>query len=436
MKRFLIDTLLAAFICAVLLFIWQAIASITGYFIPLEKRDSYKIGQAVIIVFCISVLGYKRLWSKQTLKKPTHGFAFLVFHALLIFIVFHLVSIHKNTIAYYRYFNASNFKAWKGKMYLRDSLLGYKLAPALSSQMLYSQMPAIDVFTNSGGFRIGAGEKKEDLPTPETDILFLGCSFTFGSVCNAEETFPYIVSQKKQYRYINAGVEGYGLAQMILTAKELLPKYHPRIVVIQYSPWLAYRSTFEFAPSHGGYLLPVPYFSKQRNSYEIEPPIYRSSVEQLFPDQDRQKYQGHFLKYYFQKGFLYYAGEQLKIMKHQLRYIIGNTASPTRNIKGAEAYGYAQLLHLIESYNARAVILKLNNGPVQESSDTILRRPNLLVANADSLMLRELDTINTDAYNRKFGHWAKKDSDSVMVDGHPNKLAHKIIAEAIVKLLQ
>lgn len=436
MKRFFLDALLSLLICAVLLFVWQAIASATGYFIPLEKRDAYKIGQAIIIVFCISVLGYKRLWSKKTVTKPLHAFVFLVAHTLLFYCVFHLVSIHKNTVAYYRYFTDNNFKSWKGKMYMRDSLLGYRLAPLLSSQMVYSQMPAMNVFTNSGGFRISENEQKEQLTTQQTDILFLGCSFTFGSACNAEETFPYIVSQEKQYRYINAGVEGYGLAQMIIAAKEILPKYRPSVVVLQYSPWLAYRSTFQFAPSHGGYLLPVPYFSKQKRSYQIEYPIYRSSVEQLFPEQDRQQFRGHFLKYYFQKGFLYYAGEQLKIIKHQLRYISGNAEWPTRNIKEAEAYGYTELFQLIESYNARIVVLKLNNGPVQSSEDATLHHPNLLIADADSLMVGELDTINSNSYNRKFGHWAKKGRDSVMVDSHPNKLAHKIIAEAIIKALQ
>ena len=45
-----------------------------------------------------------------------------------------------------------------------------------------------------------AGEKK--------NILFLGCSFTFGQGVNDEETFPYLVGKKTGLRTYNAGIPG------------------------------------------------------------------------------------------------------------------------------------------------------------------------------------------------------------------------------------
>lgn len=34
-----------------------------------------------------------------------------------------------------------------------------------------------------------------------------------------------------------------------------------------------------------------------------------------------------------------------------------------------------------------------------------------------------------------FGHWGTKGSDSVFIDGHPNPLAHKLIATSILEHL-
>jgi hypothetical protein len=73
-------------------------------------------------------------------------------------------------------------------------------------------------------------------------VLALGCSFTYGAATNAENTYPYLVGQRLAGTTRNAGVSSYGLSQMMILAKRLVPAYKPDYLLVQYSPWLVDRS--------------------------------------------------------------------------------------------------------------------------------------------------------------------------------------------------
>src|SRR5262245_18098613 len=70
-------------------------------------------------------------------------------------------------------------------------------------------------------------------------ILAVGDSFTFGTGIDREETWPIQLERalmqrlpNLQFAIVNAGVPGYGLAQMRDMAEELLPQIKPQLLIL------------------------------------------------------------------------------------------------------------------------------------------------------------------------------------------------------------
>lgn len=435
-KKIVLDAVVAVLLCAGLLFLLQWFAEKTGLFLPLDTRHTYQLFQVSIILFCLYAFFYKRLWYPGLFRKPLKLSLFLFSGAIVFFIAYHTLSLHKNILAYYRYFSSENFISWKGNLYERDSLLGYRMRPNNLSSLVYDLKKPVPVKTDHNGFRIThAGELFSDINKP-VDFLFLGCSFTFGSACKAEETFPYIVAQRSGMNYINAGVGGYGLAQMLLQAKQLIPKMKPRYVVIQRSPWLIERSLVEFAPSRGGYLLPTPFFVDHGKNFSVEAPVYQSQINELFPEDDRTKFKGKFLRYYFNKGLRYFWRQQSEIIMTRSKNILGHKKRPTNKEQEAELFAYSEMMKLAKEYNAEVILLHLNNGPTTFKEKLPITEYSYNIANADSVMRQAMSSNNEQEYVQLFGHWGIKGKDSVFVDGHPNPFAHQLIAAAILNQLK
>jgi hypothetical protein len=432
MKKIVMDAAVAIFICAGLLFLLQLFVAKAGLFLPLDTRHIYQILQALIILFCLYAFFYKRLWNAGVVRSPLKISLFLFSILVLLFITYHSLSINKNILAYYRYFSSHNFISWKGRMYEHDSLLGYRMKPNNFSSLVYDLKQSVPVKTDRNGFRVAhTGEQFSDVTKP-VDLIFLGCSFTFGSACRAEETFPYLVARESGMNYINAAAGGYGLAQMVIQAKQLIPKYKPRYIIIQRSPWLIERSLTEFAPSRGGYLLPTPHFVEQNNNFDINPPIYQPSIDNLLPEEDRKKYRGKFLSYYFSNGISYFWKQEMEIIKANVKDVFNPTDVPTDKRYEAELFAYSEIIKLANDHDVEVILLHLNNGPVTFKTKLPVNNYSYRIANADSALRQGMMSVNDQEYVRMFGHWGLKGNDSVFIDGHPNALAHKLIATSIL----
>ncbi len=61
------------------------------------------------------------------------------------------------------------------------------------------------------------------------NILFIGCSYTFGQGLNDEETFPYVVGKKTGYRTFNKGIPGTGPLTILKNLKDQKEKYFRNI---------------------------------------------------------------------------------------------------------------------------------------------------------------------------------------------------------------
>lgn len=318
-------------------------------------------------------------------------------------------------------------------MYAKDDTLGYRMIKNNRSSLVYNLLPTVPVRTDQEGFRIPDSIPTLTATEKSVDLLFLGCSFTFGSACKAENTFPYLIAAEKKMNYVNAAVGGYGVAQMYLQAKQLIPRFKPKYVIVQNSPWLIVRGISEFAPSRGGYLLPTPYFSDEGSSFQVESPIYHSSVERLFPAQDRKSYYGKFFKYYIEKGIPYFLREQIQIFFVRCKNILFLKKRPTRRVVEAEQFAYSEIFKIAKQYSVKVILLNLSNSPGSDKCRKLGDRGNnVVIANADSLLYQFLGTDSEIAYHKTFCHWSKSGKDSVFVDSHPNKLSHRLIAESIL----
>ena len=72
-------------------------------------------------------------------------------------------------------------------------------------------------------------------PSGLVELLFLGCSMTYGQGVNDEETFPFLLqSAFPQVRVINASAPGWGTQHALLTARKLAASPRHRHLIVPY----------------------------------------------------------------------------------------------------------------------------------------------------------------------------------------------------------
>src|SRR5271157_2540391 len=110
---------------------------------------------------------------------------------------------------------------WRGRMFAADPILGFAPVPNSRGAEI-CPVGEIPVRSDGEGFRIPAGDTDVAALGPPRAIA-LGCSFTYGSLCLAEETYPYNLSKELDINCVNAGVVSYGISQILIRARSLIP---------------------------------------------------------------------------------------------------------------------------------------------------------------------------------------------------------------------
>ncbi|MFA5031608.1 MAG: hypothetical protein WC614_01180 [bacterium] len=355
--------------------------------------------RTIFITFWVLGVSYNTFWNKKTLKRKKSLILWiLTLTTFFIFINIFLLVIDR-TNKLYDYAKKTSFRFDKD------------------------------------GFRIPFSNNDTTIKRPL--FLFLGCSFTFGAACLAEESFPYLVSEATKGYSMNAGVCAGGLAQMFLLSEEFIPRYKPDFVVVQYSPWLAQRAINMEAPT---YLtkIPVPYISKTKDGKNV---ISRKVFD--FRDFDVKveckvdKFKRtkrsitdytHFL---FEIGIPLYLHNSYYIVMATTKKILGEIPMPNKDIKEVEQFVYNGIHEVCRQNNSKMIILNLGDIQYTENSHKLIfPDSNIVFAEADSLLLYRLKSPND--YDKEYKHWCFNGHDSVMTDEHPNQKAHKIITEAIL----
>ncbi len=108
-----------------------------------------------------------------------------------------------------------------------------KVAAYMGDQMIYDITYTID----ENGLRISPEPKKKDAPA----IIFFGDSFTYGESVSDDETMPYVtgILTNREYAIYNFGISGHGPQLMLAQIEHgivdsVVKKHKPQLVIYQF----------------------------------------------------------------------------------------------------------------------------------------------------------------------------------------------------------
>lgn len=430
MKKIL-NGLILAVVFAIVYFVLRKIFAFILMRMHIDTFWTITLLFSFFISFYLVALTYKSLWDFDALKQAKKSILFVAFFIISMSIISYITWIDHKSRILYNYTLSDTERGWLGKVHKANDTLGFEPIPDAYGYHTFPVGKNIPMHYNKEGFRVPVNGISNFSGSEKTDILFLGCSFTYGDACLAEETFSYLVAKKNHFNYINAGVCGYGLSQMVLLAERLIPKYKPSYVVLQYSPWLIDRSSSFFAPTYIG-TVTNPYFTKKDKEYSIEYPDFSSQVFSINKKLYQEIYKGKYLKFLFEVGIPFYLKESYLTTRLMVKNLFGKVPSPTKERKEVERFAYNKMSNLARKYNTKVIILNLGDLEYTRQIKSIIKPgDNIRIADADSLLNEYLITSKTRNYEKEFGHWRFDGKDTVLVDEHPNAKAHSIIANSI-----
>ncbi len=320
-------------------------------------------------------------------------------------------------------------RGFSGRLYRADPDLGWTSIPGARGEMVFPSRPPLPVRFDQDGFRVPA-EGPELVERRRPLVLALGCSFTFGDACRAEEAYPHLLARALGGTEINAGLCGGSLAQMLIQARRLIPRYRPDYVVVQYSPWLLKRGSTGFGKSTFG-LVTAPYFYWRGAALEIHPPLPGTAVFGLpFHDfESDRRGAGEFASFLFRAGAPLLLHDDWLWLRHRVQLRRGEVPAPADENPRVLPLVYGELAGLCARHGARMVVARLS----QPMENRPIRLPGLEgVTLVDPQA--ELNALagDAEAYDRKFRHWSAAEG---LVDPHPNAAAHQVIAASIARAL-
>jgi len=326
-------------------------------------------------------------------------------------------------------------RGMQGKVYRFDPELGFAPIPNSQGAHVLPPGPNIPIRYDAAGFRI----PREDPATVPSRlrplVLALGCSYTYGDACTAEDAYPYLVGKQINGSSINAGGCAYGLAQMVILARRLLPVYKPDYLLVQYSPWLVTRAQSFFAPSFYGKIT-NPFYFERENTLRLSLPIFRPIIIDLPIDQYKTSAKGvaDFLSFIVSVGIPLHIYEDFHLVLFRTKKYLGLIPAPSHDENKIIQTAYGEIARLAQINGARMIVVVLgwNEKPVPVPEKILALNP--LVANAHAALLDRLPEKTLESYAKRYVHW--NGSPPVVIDAHPNPSAHKIIAEEIVNTIK
>jgi hypothetical protein len=368
------------------------------------------------------------------MQKKTRAWKQLLFFGctliLLLGIVYALLFAYRSQRLYA--YVKSQSRGWRTPAYCKDAELGWSPIPGVRSAHTFPIGPDIPMQFDDDGFRVPVGEQRKDRGRPL--ILALGCSFTYGDACYAEETFPHKVAGLLGGTELNAGGCSYGLAQMLLLAERLIPKYSPDYVIVQYSPWLVDRATAHFAPSYFS-KAPNPFFADTHTGQvELQPPVFQRYDIDLSPWRTSERGVLEFTSFLFRAALPLFVHDDARYLLYRFRLAVGQVHEPTKNRTEVVRTVYGRIQALCSECGAIPVVVVLGYKIEPVPIPPELLETGLPVADAQALLLSSLPESTEIAYGAAYRHF--RGSPPVCVDDHPNDRAHTLIAESIVDCIR
>lgn len=338
----------------------------------------------------------------------------------------------------YKYWHdlKGNLSGWIGKLHRADNTLGYVPIPRSLGAMFFCDGATIPVYYDSQSFRssseeilkLGAnGTRKPDC------ILSLGCSFSFGFGVPATSTFCHLIADELGMVPLNAGRCSYGLAEMLILARRLIPEFKPKIVLVQYSPWLVERSQQRYGPTFYG-LLPHPYFVEETVAgLNIHGPDFMTAIfrHDFATTKISDSSIWDLMNFTLNLGF--------PLMFHDLHHsslvglknLFGLMPQPSRNQGKIVSNVYGEIASICKQFGSKMFIVALGTNNLLTNLPDSLDKINVQLVNAQLELVKRLPESSDIEYSRSYHHWGSEPPR--VIDKHPNALAHEIIADSITK---
>ncbi|TDI93821.1 MAG: SGNH/GDSL hydrolase family protein [Caldithrix sp.] len=284
------------------------------------------------------------------------------------------------------------------------------------------RVPAI---FDKNGFRIPFGEDEEHVRSSLCRILFLGGSFTHGNGVLAEKTFAYLTANALNASAMNAGGAGWGLSQMVLRARDVIPRLKPDIVVVQYSNWLPGRSLRFYTPTNWG-KVPAPYFYESGGIIGIHQPVFQS-VNFKVPISE---FAGEGLPTFLWKvGIPLFIQDDYLVLRTALKSRLGTLDLPITSREKAVNFAYKEIQQLCSSNGARMLILVIPGGINDHPKDSLDAFSWRVVRTLEPLT-RRLPEPTPEAWAASYKFW--RGYPPRIVDHHPSARMHAAIAETLI----
>lgn len=322
-------------------------------------------------------------------------------------------------------------RGWSGKVHQADAELGFAPVPNSRGAEVFPIGPELPMRYDEDGFRAPVSKRSA---STRPLVLTLGCSFTYGSASDAEDTYPYLVGQHLGGTVKNAAVSGYGLSQMMILAKRLVPIHRPDYLIVQYSPWLTQRAQNPFAPTYFG-KLPVPFF-QGGSEVALHPPVFETKTMDL-PVADYRKSSestGDFVSFLWNVGLPLYVHDDFHMLSYEARRKLGAVPEPATNGQQIEKYTYEEIGRVARENKAKVIVVLLGRTIEPVTVAENIFPDDFIVADAQAALIRHLPRASAETYQEQYAHW--RGSPPRLVDAHPNARAHRIIADEILSKMK
>jgi hypothetical protein len=329
-------------------------------------------------------------------------------------------------------------RGWTSQVFRADAELGLAPIPNAAGGEMLPLGPPVPTRFDEEGFRVPEARSFSARRRPL--VLALGCSFTFGAACPAEAAYPAVVARAIGGSELNAGVPGYGLAQMLVLARRLIPRHKPDYVLVQYSEWLVSRGQAGYAPSFFG-VVPTPFFVSAGAGPELQPPVFRSWELALPLPRFRNtpKGVGDYSAFLLRAGLPLVVHDDVSLALVSAQRSLGilpNRAADPETIVQAV---YSEIGALCRAERAQMLVVLLGPAPSPRRLEELEKAG--VVVDAELGLCRAVDDacpqpfpVVSGAYRSAYGHF--RGSPPLFVDPHPNARAHGVIADEVVAAMR
>jgi hypothetical protein len=367
--------------------------------------------------------------------RPRIAYAAYLFGVALVF--GYALSLGLRTLDAYKFLK-SDHRGFKGKVHRADGELGFAAVPGSQGLHVFPVGPPLPMRYNADELRVPAGDSAAS-PRKRPFVLALGCSFTYGDACLAEDTYAFRVAEGLGGTALNAGKCAYGLSQMLILARRLIPRYQPEYVIVQFSPWLVGRGTSGFARATFG-LVPVPYLTFADGRVGLQPPAFRAKVFDLpFHRFDNKKRGlGEFLSFFFTAGAPLFLHDDAAMALLHARRLAGTAGEAGRREAVAadddvNRVVYREIVQVARDNGATVILVRLSHPHERHHQELKELYGDVVYVDAQAVLDAAVPEGDKDAYYRRFAHW--RGAPPVLVDTHPNPESHGIIAREILRRL-